>query len=582
MDYDALIEDAAAQTGVSPEYLRALMGIESAGNPGAVSRKGALGLMQLMPDTARSVGVTDPMDPAQNILGGAKYFKQQLDAFDGDPTLAAAAYNAGPGAVLKYGGVPPYRETRNYVKNFNRRIGQSGMAPEASMDGDGTMFGGMTGNMGQSIDGNMMQMLPEVTPSAVDENVVRSTMGVADKLINGQITGSLTGKGDRDENSTGALAAEMIPTWQTAQKLLNPVNLLQLPFRALRMVDYALRTAAGGSTLSDSAEQALQYVNTGETIMRDPTATARDAAQQELTTAKGLRGQILNPAQKLVHIFTTDPFEGERRALTAAGALRAQWAAQSELDKVAQGRIKRDTEAAKAPWDVRDKRAQTLKNEAEAELAPEMERAQLRNLEGLPEYRRQSLFAQQLAARRNMLTMPDASGLTPAERERMDRIGARQDAMDDRAARWRQEDQDDARRKEEAAMEQRKQDALTKAAEQQKKAKLDAYRAKTAEEAQYILDSAGVTDVEAKAKGWLRGGGFEIVPKDSLAPAEPVTPAAPAASAPAMSGPTNYDAAMGKAREKARQALLRQGNATPSQKQIDDTATELLHQAGIR
>ena len=87
---------------------------ESGWNPEALSHKGAYGLAQLMPGTARRLGVNRE-DPAQNLSGGARYLKQQYDAF-GSWRLALAAYNAGPGAVLKYGGVPPYRETRNYVK----------------------------------------------------------------------------------------------------------------------------------------------------------------------------------------------------------------------------------------------------------------------------------------------------------------------------------------------------------------------------------------------------------------------------------------------------------------------------------
>lgn len=111
----ALITRAAQETGVSASLLAAICKQESGYNQGARSPVGAMGLMQLMPDTARGLGV-DPTDPWQNMLGGARYIKQHLAAFGGDVRLALAAYNAGPGAVKRYGGVPPYAETQKYVR----------------------------------------------------------------------------------------------------------------------------------------------------------------------------------------------------------------------------------------------------------------------------------------------------------------------------------------------------------------------------------------------------------------------------------------------------------------------------------
>jgi soluble lytic murein transglycosylase-like protein len=113
--FDAQINAAAASNGIDPALLKGLVSQESGFNPNARSGAGALGLTQLMPGTASSLGVTNPLDPAQSLQGGAKYLREQLDRFGGDETLALAAYNAGPGAVQKYGGVPPYAETQNYV-----------------------------------------------------------------------------------------------------------------------------------------------------------------------------------------------------------------------------------------------------------------------------------------------------------------------------------------------------------------------------------------------------------------------------------------------------------------------------------
>jgi soluble lytic murein transglycosylase-like protein len=114
---DALVEQNAATWQVDPALLKAVIANESGFNANATSNVGAQGLMQLMPETAASLGVRNAYDPSQNVAGGARYLRGLLDRFNGDQRLAVAAYNAGPGAVAKYGDVPPYAETQNYVTN---------------------------------------------------------------------------------------------------------------------------------------------------------------------------------------------------------------------------------------------------------------------------------------------------------------------------------------------------------------------------------------------------------------------------------------------------------------------------------
>jgi soluble lytic murein transglycosylase-like protein len=114
--YQAEIDAAAQRYGVDPKLLESVIQQESGFDPNATSAAGAQGLMQLMPSTAASLGVTNAYDPAQSIDAGARYLKGDLDRFGGDASLALAAYNAGAGAVEQYGGVPPYAETQNYVQ----------------------------------------------------------------------------------------------------------------------------------------------------------------------------------------------------------------------------------------------------------------------------------------------------------------------------------------------------------------------------------------------------------------------------------------------------------------------------------
>jgi soluble lytic murein transglycosylase-like protein len=129
-DIDSAIEQAAARHNVDPNLVRAVVKVESNFNPNAVSRKGAMGLMQLMPSTARQLKVNNPFDPEQNVDAGVRHLKQLLESYGGDIKLTLAAYNAGAGAVARSSGVPRYAETQNYVRRItNLYYGNSASNP---------------------------------------------------------------------------------------------------------------------------------------------------------------------------------------------------------------------------------------------------------------------------------------------------------------------------------------------------------------------------------------------------------------------------------------------------------------------
>ena len=117
-DIDAAIDAAAARHNVDPNLVRSVVKVESNFNPNAVSRKGAMGLMQLMPSTARSLNVSNPFDPQQNVDAGVRHLRKLLDSYGGNVPLSLAAYNAGSGAVARSAGVPHFRETQNYVRRI--------------------------------------------------------------------------------------------------------------------------------------------------------------------------------------------------------------------------------------------------------------------------------------------------------------------------------------------------------------------------------------------------------------------------------------------------------------------------------
>jgi len=131
-ELDSIIQTTAQRHNVDPNLVRAVIKVESNFNPRAVSPKGAMGLMQLMPATARNLSVSDPFDPEQNVNAGVRHLRELLDSYQGDVSLSLAAYNAGSGAVARSKGVPPYSETRQYVKRITTLYGDKGSAVTGS------------------------------------------------------------------------------------------------------------------------------------------------------------------------------------------------------------------------------------------------------------------------------------------------------------------------------------------------------------------------------------------------------------------------------------------------------------------
>jgi hypothetical protein len=200
--FNSLLAQAAKDNGIEQHLpiLERLVNQESGWNPNAKSKVGALGLMQLMPGTARGLGVTNPLDPAQNIAGGVRYFAQNLKTFGGNIPMTVASYNAGPGAVKKYKGIPPYKETQNYVRNI---VG-GGSAPAV-----GTSFSApasVTADAGNLLD-IAKQGVPNVPTAGFTGRITNKSLTTPNKAVDGLLanTGQIAAKSYLDK------ALEVVP-----------------------------------------------------------------------------------------------------------------------------------------------------------------------------------------------------------------------------------------------------------------------------------------------------------------------------------------------------------------------------------
>ncbi len=204
-DMDEIFERAANRYHVPANLLKAVAKTESGFDSDAVSSAGAQGVMQLMPSTAAGLGVTDPLDPEQNIMGGAKYLSEMLNRYDGDPTLALAAYNAGSGNVAKYGGVPPFKETQNYI---SRVMNYAGLSLDAPMTQPSDSLFGSSGSSGSMASLDMLNSLLNTSPSGDILSSLSTLLGSSYNNSTASTLNDLFGSSSSSEdNGVGGAAA---------------------------------------------------------------------------------------------------------------------------------------------------------------------------------------------------------------------------------------------------------------------------------------------------------------------------------------------------------------------------------------
>lgn len=172
---EEIFDEASKTYNVPKNLIKAIAKAESDFNPNATSGAGAQGIMQLMPATARELGVTDAYDPYQNIMGGTKYISQMLEKYDGNVTLALAAYNAGSGNVAKYGGVPPFEETQNYVAKITRFMNEGIEVPNAS-------YAVNSQNAGNAASGNVAAASVEEAEESYYQDILDQLFSYEDYL----------------------------------------------------------------------------------------------------------------------------------------------------------------------------------------------------------------------------------------------------------------------------------------------------------------------------------------------------------------------------------------------------------------
>ena len=268
-DYEAYFKEASEAYGVSTTILKSIAKAESNFNPSAVSSAGAVGIMQLMPATAASLGVSNSYDARENILGGAKYISQLLSRYQGNISLALAAYNAGCGNVDKYGGIPPFTETQNYVKKvlsyMNGTFSTSGNSVDTSSNTSGIF--GLTGAKRDAAN----EMLGNFFAS---NNITKSTLDLLVALLKlknmlsddttGTTSGNSTGTPSTDNSSgypSSATSTPVLPQGTPAA-----VTDTAIPVSDVPSVDPVIPAAEAPTGETDAGEPSDDTSTTGQTV----------------------------------------------------------------------------------------------------------------------------------------------------------------------------------------------------------------------------------------------------------------------------------------------------------------------------